>query len=196
MSPELIATLVSPDGAQSLAVLADRGRDMIGSYRSGERLADDSEILRIEAGRVFVGRAGRCEILTLEAAPAPSPAVAPQPSGLLSGARSIGRDAYEIPRAELDELLSNLARAASGARIVPSFDRGAANGFRILSVQPGSAFARLGIENGDVVQRIDGLELTGPDRWLEIHERLKGDRPISVDLLRKGAPRSLAYSIR
>ena len=38
---------------------------------------------------------------------------------------------------------------------------------RLARVRASSLLGRLGIQDGDVLTRIDGLEMTSPDRWLE-----------------------------
>ena len=37
---------------------------------------------------------------------------------------------------------------ATQARIVPSFKNGVANGFKLFSIQPGSLYSAIGVENG------------------------------------------------
>jgi type II secretory pathway component PulC len=46
------------------------------------------------------------------------------------------------------------------ARVVRNFENGAAHGFKVLSVVPGSAYGQKGLRDGDVVTRIGDESLT------------------------------------
>jgi general secretion pathway protein C len=78
---------------------------------------------------------------------------------------------------------------------VPSFKDGKANGFKLFSIRPGSLYSKIGIQNGDVVQRINGYEMSSPDKALEIYTKLKDSKQVTVDLLRRGKPQTVDYSI-
>lgn len=49
----------------------------------------------------------------------------------------------------------------TGARVVPNFTGGQAQGLRMFAVRPGSLLSRLGIENGDTLLAINDVKLTG-----------------------------------
>ncbi len=111
------------------------------------------------------------------------------------GIHKTGPNTYEIEQSEIDATLSNLNSIATQARIVPSFKDGQANGFKLFSIRPGSLYSKIGIKNGDVISRINGYEITSPDKALEIYSKLKNAKQITVDLNRRGKPQTLDYSI-
>ena len=82
------------------------------------------------------------------------------------------------------------------ARIVPSFKNGKPNGFKLFSIKPGSIYSKIGMQNGDVIQRINGYEMNSPDKALEIYQKLKDASSINIDMLRRGQSRSVSYNIR
>jgi hypothetical protein len=92
-----------------------------------------------------------------------------------------------VSRAEYDGALENLDTVAPTARIVPAFQDGKATGFKLFAIQPGSAFARIGLCDGDVVKTVAGLPLTSPENALEVYSRLKGARAVPIQLRRQGA---------
>jgi general secretion pathway protein C len=129
--------------------------------------------------------------LGLAPVPPPAPGGAP-----MQGVRSVGPNRYEIDRNVIDSTLSNLNNIATQARIVPSFRNGVANGFKLFSIQPGSLYASIGVENGDVIQRINGYEINSPEKALEIYQKLGQASQLSIELERGGQLIKKDYTIR
>ncbi len=155
---------------------------------------------------VILCNAGRKEYLDFEsgegvAAAAPPPGqyqFLPQGAGAgtdLSGVRKVADNRYDIQKRVLDQSLANLNNLATQARIVPSFKNGVANGFKLFSIQPGSLYSAIGIENGDVIQRINGYEINSPDKALEIYTKLREANHVTVELERNGQPIKKDYNI-
>ena len=78
---------------------------------------------------------------------------------------------------------------------MPSFKNGAANGFKLFSIQPGSLYASIGIENGDVIQRVNGYELNSPEKALELYQKLKESGHVTIELERGGQVVRKEYNI-
>jgi general secretion pathway protein C len=129
-------------------------------------------------------------------APVPAPGGAGRPAGgTMEGVRPTGANRFEIDRNVIDSTLSNLNNIATQARIVPSFKNGVANGFKLFSIQPGSLYASIGIQNGDVVQRINGYEINSPEKALEIYQKLSQASQVTLDVERNGQPVHYEYNI-
>lgn len=102
---------------------------------------------------------------------------------------------YSVKQDEVDKALGNLSSLATQARIVPAFEGGEAVGFKLFSIRPNSLYSKIGIQNGDVVTRINGYEINSPDKALEVYQKLKDSKSINVDLKRRGKPVTLDYEI-
>ncbi len=123
-------------------------------------------------------------------------AQAPVPGGgQLEGVRQLGENRYEVDRKVIDATLSDLNKIATQARIVPSFENGVANGFKLFSIQPGSLYASIGIQNGDVIQRVNGYEINSPDKALEILQKLRESPNGSIAGKRGGVPFQIGYNV-
>ena len=155
---------------------------------------------------VILCNAGRKEYLDFEGGEGAPPAPPTQgqflppgqPSGAgtdLSGVRKVADNRYDIQKRVLDQSLANLNNLATQARIVPSFRNGVANGFKLFSIQPGSLYSAIGIENGDVIQRINGYEINSPDKALEIYTKLREANHVTVEIERNGQPIKKDYNI-
>jgi len=66
---------------------------------------------------------------------------------------------------------------------------------KILSVRSGSLFSKLGLQRGDILQRINGIELD-VRKGFEIFNQLKDQKSLTVDLIRQGSNQTFEYEIR
>ena len=126
---------------------------------------------------------------------APVPRPGPQPLAAMDGVRAVGGNRYEIDRKVIDQTLGDLNQIATQARIVPSFKNGVANGFKLFSIQPGSLYSAIGIENGDVLQRVNGYEINSPEKALELYQKLRESSHVTIELERNGQPIRKEYNI-
>lgn len=91
---------------------------------------------------------------------------------------------------------SNLDEVTRQARVVPSFREGQSQGFKLFSIRPHSLFAKLGLVNGDVLKRINGLSLQTPETALEAFASLHEAQHFNLDLERGGVPIHKTYKVR
>jgi general secretion pathway protein C len=160
-----------------------------------------AEIIGIERMRVIVKNQNRKEFIDEDgpdgAAPAPAVAAAPAVASVLgNGIKELSANKYTVPRSEIDKTLSNLNDVAMQARIVPSFKDGQANGFKVFSIRPDSIYSKIGVQNGDVISRINGYEINSPDKALEVYAKLKEASRIEVELDRNGQRVLKTYDVQ
>ncbi|MEW6273150.1 MAG: type II secretion system protein GspC [Thermodesulfobacteriota bacterium] len=110
--------------------------------------------------------------------------------------RKIGEDRYLVAQAEVDHSLENLSQLFTQMRAVPNMQDGKTNGFRLFAIRPGSLFQKIGLQNNDVVQRVNGIEINDPARALTLFQELQGEKRLNVDVVRGGETRTLSYEIR
>jgi general secretion pathway protein C len=202
---KLVAVFYSTIPEESAVAFYDESSKVATLVRINEPVDEAGEVKlrRVGIRTAYVEKDNRCEYLSLDDdAKRPTRPVAVEKDDdkddeeLGKNVQKTGDGEYVIAREEIDNVLSNLNKLATQARIVPSFKDGKANGFKLFSIRPNSLYAKIGIKNGDVVQQINGYELNSPDKALEIYSKLKDASSISVDLLRRGKAKSLSYSIR
>lgn len=183
-----------------------------GAYAVGALIPGAGPVTRIGGTSVdfenrMTHRIERVSMRTAEAAaavatPAPVPAPAARTekdalkAELAAGVRRLGENTFEVDRALIDKMLASPTALARGARIAPSAKNGKPDGFRMRSVRPGSLFAAIGLESGDVVHAVNGFELTSMDKALEVYTKVRQSTRLSVDVTRRGKPLLLEYSIR
>ncbi len=209
---KLLGTLVSEDNAQwSIASIQD-----VVSLKSTTYMVEDliqgAKILEIERARVIVLNNNRREFI--DGTPGDGTAVAPMPLTVAAAPVRNGNDGappsqvlgagiiqksendYDIPKEEIAKTLSNLNDVAMQARIVPAFKDGVAQGFKLFSIRPDSIYTKIGIQNGDVIKRINGLDMNSPEKALEIYGKLKDSARIDIEVERNGAAVRKTYNVR
>lgn len=201
----LIGTMVANRPEWSFSTIRDENTKEPSVYLVGDTVLG-AEILEIERLRVILLNEGRKEFISVDGpgAAAPSmpvsttPAFRSSPSGPVAEAeiKEVGEGNFEISRDDVEKQLSNLNAIATQARIVPSFKNGEANGFKIFSIRPGSIYQKLGMQNGDVIKKINGYEINSPDKALEIYSKLKEASRIDVELERRGANVNRTVNVR
>ncbi len=197
------ATLVSAEYPEwSLAVLVSNTthEPEVYSINAGSnQVADDATVVDIRYREVVVRRRDHFELCSTEGnAPPPVITAAPAPaeSGGGEGVTDNGNGNYTIAGSEIDKALGDMNEVATQARIVPSFQNGKANGFKLFSIKPNSIYQKIGLQNGDVISKINGYEMNSPDKALEIYAKLKDSQSIQIDLKRRGKDMSMNYTVQ
>jgi general secretion pathway protein C len=209
---KLLGTLVSSDPLWSFASVQDVSTNRAQSYMVGDRIMG-AEVLDIERERVIVLNNNRREFIDnqpgsgegmappLPSGPAVQPpivtaSVAPGTAVTGSGIKQLTDNEYEVPKTEIDKTMANLNDVAMQARIVPAFKDGVAQGFKLFSIRPDSIYSKIGVQNGDVIRRINGLDLNSPEKALEVYSKLKEAPRIDIELERNGATVRKTYNVR
>jgi S1-C subfamily serine protease len=122
--------------------------------------------------------------------------VPPDPDPLLDTIEKVDDTHVTVPRAIIDKLLANPMSFATSVRAVPAVKNGKPDGFKLYAIRPSSLFARLGFENGDTINAINGHELTSADKVLETYTKLRTASELAIDLTRRGHNMSLEISIK
>jgi general secretion pathway protein C len=207
---KLMAIMFSPppnDPRWSVAVIRDNERNSAGPYAIGGKIRE-ATIVDIQETRIYMDNGGKPEFLDLldpppapavaptAAVPPPAPSTDPFAAELDKGIKKVSENGYEIQRGTVDSMLGNMAVLSRAARIVPEVRDGKNAGFRLFSVKADGPFGKIGLQNGDVIYAINGMEMTSPDNALQVYTKLKSANHISVAIERNGAKLTKDYNIR
>jgi S1-C subfamily serine protease len=137
---------------------------------------------------------------SLNAAPPPPPPPPPDPDpddlDLDSNITKLDDTHYEIAKALIDKVQANPMGVAKGARVVPAVKNGKPDGFKLYAIRPSSLYAKLGFTNGDTLQRINGLDLLDATAALEAFTKVRDATMLEVEIMRRGKPVLLTFSIK
>lgn len=115
---------------------------------------------------------------------------------IASGIKKVDETHFEIKKAFIDAVVKNPMAVSKGARVVPSMKDGKANGIKLYAIRPSSVFAALGLSNGDTLVSVNQLPMTSADAGLEIYKKLSTAKKLDVEIVRRGKPLTLTYTIR
>jgi len=110
--------------------------------------------------------------------------------------RQISTDSWAIDQSEVDHAKENLNTLLTQIRVVPNFTDGEADGFKVFAIRPGSIFSRIGLQNQDVLKRVNGIEVTSAEQAFEVYQQLSQETSIQLDIIRRNQPKTLNYEIQ
>lgn len=190
---------VALEGAEARAVIEDTTTHHQDLYRVGEAVAD-ARVAAIDWDRVTLTGPRGEETLELSAPAAGEPApVETTPTSTAAAAdriRQTAENAWVVDRRELAGAVDNMSGLLTQLRAVAEVREGRPAGFRLFQIRDGSLFARLGLKNGDVVQRVNGTAIADPSALLGFLQRLGHEPRVALDIVRADAPRTLVYDLR
>lgn len=180
----------------------------------GERIANQATIISVkddfddetlkEVASIELQRDdGRHEICRSDAGSPgqkPTAVAAFAPPGMTSGGgdgvKMVSPNKFEVSQATIDGVMNGgLGQMAQDVRIVPYYEGGVSKGFKMYSIRPGSLLAQIGLQNGDVVEKINGYDLNSPEKALQVYGLLKNEKNVNVDLSRNGQNTTISYTI-
>jgi len=101
-----------------------------------------------------------------------------------------------VDRREVAGAVDNMSGLMTQLRAVAEVREGRPAGFRLFQIRDDSLFAKLGLQNGDVVERVNGAQIADPTALLGFLQRLRTEPRVALDIVRGDAPRTLVYDLR
>lgn len=126
-----------------------------------------------------------------------APAPPPQPGGA-GGADIVRVDTgtWQVKREKLLEHFANVGSLSSQATITPYFVQGQQLGFRLSQIRAGGVLQQIGLQEGDVLQQVNGLAIHSPQEALQAYQQLQTESTVRLSILRNNSPTTLTYEIR
>ena len=190
---KLIGTMVLNNPSWSLAIITGGGKSKSNIYREADILLSSAVVVKISRNRVVMKNNGRLEFIEIKDKGLDF--MADKDTGDIQ-VNQLGEDKFAISRRELDEAFSDLGNIHTQARVIPNVEDGKTTGFKIFAIQPGSIYKKLGLTNGDIISRVNGVLIDDPTKGLQMFNTLKSEKSIELDIIRDGVKRTLNYSIK
>jgi general secretion pathway protein C len=183
-----LVLVASDDPHAAFAALEVKGKRIV--RRTGGDV-DGMRVAYIGHDSVWLeSAAATCQARLFAPATTPPP---PAHAGAFAGKiERVSETEFRLDRGALDMFLDAQTELMK-LRLAPE-----PGGVKVLGVKPGSAVAMLGIENGDRLESIAGIETTSPEKLLELYARLKSGtiERLSIHLVRAGRPLNVDYVVR
>lgn len=175
------------------AIVEELGSKRQALYRLHEQIPDIGEVTDIRPGGMVVRLGALEELLELATVEKPmSTAVA-----ATTAAHQAGAPLHRVvDRREVEQAMSDLPKLMTQARAVPNMVNGTLNGFRIDYIAPTSFYEKIGIQSGDVLQRVNGVDIRDPSTMFNLLQQLKNERTVKLDMVRNNQRSTMTYELR
>lgn len=97
---------------------------------------------------------------------------------------------------EVESALSDLNKVMTQARVVPNLVGGKTSGYKLFNIASGSIYAKVGLVNNDIVERINGVEVNSPDTFYQLFQQIRNEKKIALDFMRGGRRESVNIEVR
>jgi hypothetical protein len=115
---------------------------------------------------------------------------------LQAGIALVGKGEYSISRELLLKALKNPGGAAAGAHFRLAERDGRSLGMEMRAVREGSTLSRMGMKTGDIVQTINGIDVSNPLGLLDTLKEAREASSFTITIVRDGRVQALRYSVR
>ena len=92
--------------------------------------------------------------------------------------------------------MADLSKLLTQARAVPFMVNGTPNCYRMDYIAPASFYEKIGIQYGDVLQRVNGVDVRDPSTMLSLLQQLKNERTVKVDMVRNNQKTTMTFELR
>ncbi len=187
-----IALLGTVTGSEqnAFAVIEETDKRKQGLYKIGDSV-QNATVKKILREKVVLRVGTKDEILTMEESAASRRDKRRRPSKSTERGTTI-----TVSRKDIQNSLKDINKLMSEVRIRPHFKDGQSDGLSVSRIKGGSIFSKLGLRNGDIVQKINGEPINSPDEVLMLYEKLKSGSRVSLEVTRKGEPKTMNYRFR
>ena len=188
----LIGTVVAGDG--SLALI--KSGKKIKVFRVHEEISP--RIIIVEIGRKLVvlnDHGKHIELLLKQRKGAKAQLVKPGGGAVATGGVvAVDEDHWQISKSVIANARANLSSLLKTARVIPQVNNGKTIGFKVVELQKGSLLTQIGLQIGDLIVKINDVELNSPEKALQIFQQVREANNLSLSLVRNGQPKTFEYS--
>ncbi len=163
-------------------------------YRINQKLPDGSAIVKVMHDKVSIRRSDGSTV-DVEVVD-DTKIVTMQNTGGGPGVKKLSDGKFAVDQKEVLASTENMSQILTQARALPYQEQGKTVGFKISEIVPGSIYEKIGLQNGDVIQKVNSQDVDDPGKFFQLYQGLRNERSISIDLLRGGQRQTLTYEIR
>lgn len=160
-------------------------------YRIHQRMPDGSSLVKVTREKVMLRRPDGTTV-TIQVIDETK--IVPLKNG--SDVKRLSDGKFVVDQKDVLASTENMSQILTQARALPFIEQGKTVGFRISEITPGSIYEKIGLQNGDVIQKVNSQDVDDPAKFFQLYQGLKNEQSITIDLLRGGQRQTLNYEIR
>ncbi len=104
-------------------------------------------------------------------------------------------DKVVVKRQEVLEKARDLNKLLTTLRIAPYYIKGEFIGYRLAMIKSNSFLYKIGLRAGDIIKRINGEDISSPERLVEMLSKLDTVTAVNIDMIRRGKKKTLFIEI-
>jgi general secretion pathway protein C len=189
--------VVSGHESVSYAIFMDQsGKQEV--FHTGDSVFGIGTLDTVEKDRVFLGgEAGLHEIMISDITVMKTATGRRRQEAVSSQfSRQISDDTFYLDQRKVQSAIENPKELMTDARLLPNYVGGRQEGFALSEVRPGGIYYSLGLQNGDVLLRINEFDISRPELALQAFTALQGMDRVQLDIFRNGTRMTMTYQIR
>lgn len=197
----LEGTLVHINPARSVATINMKNKNLVQSFMVDDEIDEIAKVTKIERRKVTFRnlRNNRLEYIEI-----------PEDGALKLGFKQeklgggdsevakLGEFDFQVNRSDIKKYTTDLSSILNQARMVPNIipgSGGGVEGFRFVSIQPGSIYEKLGFKPMDVIKSVNGESVNSPTKAMELYNALRTESKIYMQIERNGRLEDFNYNI-
>ena len=182
----------TPGVSASAIFASSAGKDI--SVFIGDEVRPGVKLAEVRPDHVIVARAGLRERIDLAEphSAAGGPRLAAQARGFRINVSRSGANRYSLSRKELDQAL----RDPSQLEYLGQIGMPPGGGVRLDAAPAGSLAAKLGLQPGDVIRKVNGQPVASPGDLARLYQQFATMSQIDAELKRGNATVQLTYQIQ
>jgi general secretion pathway protein C len=189
---------------QYFAIIEDMSkRGVQAVYHIGD-IVQNALIVEIRRMCVVLDKGGQYESLCFqqdetETTPGQTSSLAPAQTaqeGDDNGITRIDEATWRLSRDMVLEQFGNFGNLSAQARGMPYLVQGQPRGFRLTTIVPGSLLQKIGLQAGDVIQKVNGLTINSPAEALQAFQQLQNESTVRLEILRRNRATTLSYELQ
>jgi len=165
-------------------------------YRLHQQIPEIGEISEIRHDGILISQGNQQALLELSTGQNDKPSAPQVVSAGPAGPGGAGTIRKVLDRREVELAMNNLPKLLSQARAVPVLANGAMTGFRLDYIAPTSFYEKIGLQYGDILKQVNGVEIKDPGTMLSLFQQLRNETSVKLDVLRNNQPTTMTFEIR
>jgi general secretion pathway protein C len=105
--------------------------------------------------------------------------------------KQVGENQWVVERGAVEQIIQNYAKLAGSLRTRPTKE-----GMRLSGLKPDNILSKLGMKNGDLLQSINGFDMSDPEKAVDAYAKLRSAGKLDITVARDGSPFTVGISIQ
>ncbi|MCA2960638.1 MAG: PDZ domain-containing protein [Silvanigrellales bacterium] len=194
----------------SIVVLESTTTKQADTFLLGEAVPGDAKIVEITRDKVFFEKNNCKEFLALEQPELPKKRIAGEkkrtakPSVAATGENVFREEGFErngssiaADRRWMEKAITvDFAKTLQDAKASPNTVNGEVKGFVLTRIRPDSVYEKMGLQDGDVICAINGIELNDAARAIQTLNAMRNESKLEVCVMRNGQRSNLDVQVK